>query len=127
MSLESSIADNAEMMRAKARELDGWLSELKTLLPDSERARQVFINVRQTLGCIHSEITQIQTTLAAARMCGAMTSALKPPSQPELALPVELRAASRAHCARREHEAMIESLHRAGDHSLDEETEGRAV
>lgn len=123
MGLRDDIADNAELMRARAHELDGWLNELKALLPESERARQVFTNARRTIGCIHSEITQMQTTLAAARMCGAMTDAppVPVPVQTEMPMVVELRAASRPPRPRRLDGKMLA----AGDHTdeVDDESD----
>lgn len=64
------------------------------------------------------EITNAKTRLCALRAeCNSMKATLA-------ATDLELHLVN---TGVREHERMLESLHRAGDHTLDDETEGRAA
>lgn len=124
MSLEASLSLSVDRMRGLAHAFSGYLNELEMRLPGDEAARHAFINARTTMGCVHAEITQMKAVLAAARMTGqavhVATVAVEelelhprnlpgPVCSPDVPQPRTWR----------EREKLLQSLHRAGDHTLD--------
>lgn len=120
MPLSSDLLQNSKQLRSRAHELSAFLNELETRLPKDEDTRRAFTNARATVGFIHSQCTQIETTLGAARMVGEIEGDTK-------AGDLELHPANQGRDSVRpyplppqvEHDKLLESLHRAGDHSLD--------
>ena len=115
MSLPTDLIQTSRRMRERAHELSGFLNALQKRLPSNEETRQAFTNARRTVGFIHSECTAVETTLAAARMVGELkpvgTTAIEMELHPKN-LPPQVP-----------NEKMLASLHRAGDHTLDELTD----
>lgn len=102
MSLPTDIANSSRRLRELAGEMRGHLNELRAFVAGSERAGQVLTNAKALLACVQAECTSMETTLAAARMTGRMEGSRQEAEGTRVRV------------------AMIESLHRAGDHSLDD-------
>lgn len=114
MSLDASIPPAMKRMRQCAHELDGFLNELKKLLPANETTRQAYMNARRTIGFIHTEITGVETTCGAGVMTGELP---RPTTARDLDMhPVNLPKQV-------ERDKLLESLHRAGDHTQDPDTD----
>lgn len=115
MSLPTSLIQTSKRMRERAHELSDFLNELQNRLPSNEETRRAFTNARTTVGFIHTECTAVETTLAAARMVGELkpvdTAAGDLDLHPKN-LPPQVP-----------NEKLLASLHRAGDHTLDEPTD----
>lgn len=112
MSLGSGMVLSSGRVRDLAHRLSGFLNELEKRMPGDEATRHAFINARQTVGFIHAECTEMETLAAAARMTGDL-------GQPVMAEDLELHPKNLP--VQVDREKLLESLHRAGDHSLDEE------
>lgn len=110
MPLSPDLVTASKRMRERAHELSGYLNELEKRLSGDEATRRAFTNARQTVGFIHSECTQVETLIGSGRMCGELAVELT-------ATDLELHPANQADPER---EKFLKSLHRAGDHTLDQ-------
>lgn len=134
MSLPTDIANSSRRLRELAGEMRGHLNELRVFVAVSERAAQVLTNAKALLACVQAECTALETTLAGE---GKRQQAPGIEQASGAAVVVDSSARYWPHFEGRRQqargrrkatdrmvrEAMIESLHRAGDHSLDDDAE----
>ncbi|HRJ11588.1 MAG TPA: hypothetical protein PK490_12295 [Prosthecobacter sp.] len=107
MSLQARAGNECAAMRARLASMRVIIGELEDMLP---AARELLASLRVEMCCLATDINALDTTCGALRMTGQ-----QPPLQPQD--PVESTA----------HKAMLRSLHRAGDHTLDpEDDEGNS-
>lgn len=78
MSLSADIKNGIASLRARCDEFSSALDALKTLLPQGERAAQIFTNARATLGYVRTEIMELETTLSVVRQTAEPGTALTP-------------------------------------------------
>lgn len=67
MSLAADIKNDIASLRARCDEFGECLDALKAILPQGERAAQIFTNARMTLGFVRTEIMQLETSLSVIR------------------------------------------------------------
>lgn len=106
--LPMAVLTSAQRIEALVATATAALAALKhsKLLP-ADLSREV-TNASLSVTMISTEVRELRTVMAAARMCGQADA-------------VTTAETLELHPSRREHAAMIESLHRAGDHTLDDD------
>lgn len=121
MSLPAALNLSVTRLRELASTQRGYLAELRQRqasrpIPPSEHEKRALTGAITMLACLDAELNNMDVCLAA----GVMTGQSAPPLRAE---DLELRPVNQPRPPQVPTEALLASLHRAGDHTLDADEE----